>query len=164
MSLSLEQKSLYLILYDRTQVERSIALTLSEKELKEFKIAVFQEIEGLTDRMDRGELSEEDIVCSFDSLCSRFGVSFGQAQKPINVILKHHFYITQSRDARTKATLHCPIDSVVLGELGRRDLCLARLARDAYLAAQKEVEDRGATRLDFDRVYDEQNLRYWGIL
>jgi len=164
MSLSLEQKSLYLILFDRTQIARSVAKTLDEGKLREFKIAVFQKVNNLTERMDKGELSEEDIVDSIDSLCSQFGVSFGQSQKPINVMLKYHFYLTRRWDARSKTVLHCPIDSGVFDRLGEKGMSLASLDKNKYLELQKEIAEKGQTGLDFDRAYDAQNLQFWGIL
>lgn len=164
MSLSLEQKSLYLVPFDRTQIERSIAKTLNADELRDFKIAVFREVGKLTDRMDSGELSEEDIVDSVDALSSQFRVSAGHAQKPINVILKHHFYLTRGWDARTKTALHCPIDSVVFEKLGKRQMSLISLDMDKYLQLQSEIAEKGPARLDFDRALDEQNLQFWGIL
>lgn len=164
MTLSLEQKSLYLILFNATMIARSLGKTLSDDKLKEFKTAVFQKVDKLTDRMDRGELSDDDIVGSIDSLCSQFGVSFGQAQKPINVILKYHFYVTRSWDAKSKAVLHCPIDSFQLEKLARRGMSLARLDKNNYLKLQQEIAGKRQTRLDFDRAWDEQNLRSWGIL
>ena len=164
MNLSLEHKSLYLILFNATMIGRSPGKTLMEDELKQFKIAAFEEVDKLAGRMDKGEISEDDIMSSIDSLRARFRISFGQAQKPINVILKYHFYLTRSWDTKTKGVLHCPIDSVQLERLGKRGTSLARLDKDNYLELQAQIQTKGQTRIDFDRMWDELNLRSSGIL
>ncbi|MCD6531190.1 hypothetical protein J7K99_01945, partial [bacterium] len=67
--------------------------------------------------MEKSELTENNIIAAIESLSNEFGISFGQAQKPINVILKYHFYLTNGNDD-IKKELHCPIDSVILKKLG----------------------------------------------
>ena len=160
MTLSLEQKSLYRILFDRTGILRSVSRVLTDDEQKEFMHQVFHEVEKLTGAMDNGMLSNQDIIDSMDGLCAQFGVSFGQAQQPINVILKFHFYLTRSWDVRTKAALDCPVDRITQEHVGQRAVALGRLDKSRYLELQDQIAGKGQTRLDFDRVWDEQNLQF----
>lgn len=64
-------------------------------------------------RWRKSKLTEKDIIDAINSLVNEFGISFGQAQKPINVILQYHFYLANGGDA-IKKVLHCQIDSIIL--------------------------------------------------
>ena len=111
-----------------------------------------------------GQLTENDILDSIRSLSSEFGISLGQAQKPINVILKYHFYLTRSEDEQTKKVLYCPIDSVVLKDLLGRKLSLTLIDEKMYLAIQDLIQKHSKTRIDYDTVWDKQHLQEEGIL
>jgi len=162
MTLSLHQKSLYLMIYNATMISRSVGR--ADKNVRDFKISVFEELEKLTDKMDAGTLVEKNIIRSIDELRNEFEISFGQAQKPINVILKYHFYLTKSDESTIKDVLHCPIDSVILEELDRKKKSLSDIDKEEYLKIQKDIGDRGKTRIGFDTKWDEQNLREEGLL
>jgi len=165
MALTIYQKSVYLIIFNATMISRSVGKNIKRnKSLKDFKVRVFKELEILTSKMDTRILTEENIIDSINNLRNEFGISFGQAQKPINVILKYHFYLTKSNEDHIKKMLHCPIDSVILKKLGKSGISLTKIKKEKYLEIQKDIENRCDTKIAFDTQWDEQHLRDEGIL
>lgn len=169
MTLSIQQKSIYLILFNATMVMRSIGKRIKNKEKQlEFKKALFEEIEKLTRFMDKGKLVEMNILHSITILSKKFNISFGQAQKPINVILKYHFFLTENQNTGIKSALHCPLDSVVLKELKKyyKDLNLLSLEsmnQEAYVDLQEKIKSQTPTRIEFDIKWDKQHLEKVGL-
>lgn len=165
MTLTIYQKSVYLIIFNATMISRSVGKSLKgNKSIKDFKIRVFEKLNKLTDLMNTGRLTEDNILYSIKELCDEFQISFGQAQKPINVILKYHFYLTKSKDEDIKKILHCPIDSVVLKALNKRGIYLTRIDKEKYQEIQQEIQNRSPSRIEFDTRWDEQHLQEEGIL
>lgn len=166
MGLTLHQKSIYLVIFNATMISRSVGKTFNKDKtkLKNFKKRVFEEIAKLTKLMDKGKLTEDKILDSIENLTKEFKISFGQAQKPINVILKYHFYLTGCKDVKMKATLHCPLDSVILKKLGKSGKSLTKTSKKDYRELQKKIPKEFKHRIDFDNFWDEQNLRDAGIL
>jgi hypothetical protein len=164
MALTTYQKSIYLIILNATMILRSVGKNINKDKIKDFKVSLFKEIEILTNKMDKNTLTEKDIINSINELCKKFGISFGQAQKPINVILKYHFYLTKSNETSMKKVLHCPIDSLILKKLGKRGISLTKIDEAKYLEIQKEIGNRSNTRIEFDTLWDEQHLKDEGLL
>jgi hypothetical protein len=165
MALSLHHKSVYLIIFNATMISRSVGKTLKDSgKLKAFKVAVFRQIEKLTGKMEDASLTEDDIMTAIGKLNKGFGISFGQAQKPINVILKYHFYLTKCDDQRIKKVLHCPVDSVILKGLGKTGLSLSKIDKKDYIQVQQEIQQRSNTRIAFDDQWDKKHLKDEGIL
>jgi len=177
MPLTIYQKSLYLIILNTTMILRSIGKTfrerpeVNEEEIKKFKQKVFEEIETLTNLMNNGNLLEENILKSIKRLSEEFGISFGQAQKPINVILKYHFLLTRQENDPQKKELHSPIDSKNLRNINKSGLSLKRINEDKYLEIQSKIleiqqnrEGFNSARVDFDISWDRQNLEDEGLL
>ena len=165
MGLTIHQKSIYLIILNSTMILRSVGKSLKgRKTVKDFKIQVFKELNRLTSLMDKKKLKENQILSSIRRLSNKFKISFGQSQKPINVILKYHFYLTRSKDKHTRKILHCPIDSVILKALGIKGLPLTKINEKKYMEVQREIQALYPARIDFDTRWDEQHLREEGII
>ena len=166
MALTIYQKSVYLIIMNATMILRSVGKSLKgkSKTVKQFKIKVFKQIETLTNLMDNNQLTEENIVEAIDELSAEFEISFGQAQKPINVILKYHFYLSNNKNSVIKKLLHCPLDSIILSKLNEDNLPLTRINRQRYLEIQSNIQKHNPVRLDFDTQWDNQHLIDEGIL
>lgn len=146
-------------------ISRSVGKSLhGNKTVKDFKIKVFEKVDRLTQKIDTRTLTEDDIIDSISDLSKEFRISFGQAQKPINVILKCHFYLTKSSHNNIKKILHCPVDSKNLERLGRSGISLTKIKRKMYLELQRDIQKRCSTRIEFDTQWDEQHLRDNGIL
>ena len=165
MGLTIYQKSVYLIILNSTMILRSIGKSFQKDKnrLQKFKVEAFNKIMVLTDKMDRGELTEKDIEEAIDNLSEEFGISIGQSQKPINVILKYHFYLTRNNNKNIEETLHCPVDSTVLGQLKEGRTSLSRIDKGKYLEIQYKIKQKCNPRIKFDDSWDEQNLRKAGI-
>lgn len=170
MPFSLQQKSAYSILYNSTQIARSLGklryFKKNPRNLKTFKSDVFNEIEKLTKKIDSNKIKNDDIINSINTIHSRFskkGVSFGQVQKPINVILKFHFYLCTNKLDTTKKELDCPLDSTILGELGER-VTLINMDKSMYLQLQEKIllhkNNKYKTKIDVDEIYDKANLDF----
>ncbi len=171
MALTLQQKSAYLLIFNATMIARSIGGKIaSGKNLGDFKVRIFEEIEILTDKMDHGVLTEHEIIDSIDRITNEFGLIFGQAQKAINVILKFHFYLT-NRNEQMKRVLHCPIDSIILESVRKNGLHtiksgtrLTEVDKETYLAIQGALKRNTGCAIEFDTQWDEQHLRNNGLL
>lgn len=168
MALTIYQKSVYLIILNATMILRSVGKSLkaneSDKSVKDFKIKVFEKINKLTDLMDKRLLKENNILDSIKELSKEFPISFGQAQKPINVILKYHFYLTKNENAEVKKILYCPVDSIILRKFKKNKVFLTNIKEKEYLEIQREIEKVAPVRIKFDIKWDEQHLRDEGIL
>jgi hypothetical protein len=164
MKLDLIRKSLYLTVFNETMIMRSVGKRLHEPDAKKkFKKAVFDEIDRLTDLMDQGTITENEILKSIESISNGCKVSFGQAQKPINVLLKIHFYLGK-RDDRVAYELHCPLDSFVLGEKLHQHVSLRKMDKEQYMKAQDEIAQQYSPRIKLDEEWDRQHLRDEGLL
>jgi len=164
MALTIHQKSAYLIFFNATMISRSVGKNLKgNKTVKDFKIKVFEKVCMLTRKIDTATLAEDDIIDSINNLSKEFQISFGQAQKPINVILKCHFYLTKNSDNNIKKILHCPIDSFNLKRLGRGGIYLTKINKEMYLELQKDIQKRSGIKIEFDTEWDKQHLRSKGI-
>ncbi len=166
MALSIEQKSVYLSVLNSTMILRSIGRSLrSKSRVKEFKIRIFKETEILINKIENSILSENDILDSIDKFCDEFSISFGQAQKAINVVLKYHYYMYEDYlDAEIKSVLHCPLDSKILNKLGINNKPLTKIGKKEYLDIQNRIYLREPTKIDFDKIYDIEYLKDKGIL
>ena len=166
MALSLQQKSVYLILFNTTMISRSLGKTFDSRDrLKKFKGRVFKEIERLTDEIDKGVLVETNIVNSISKLSHEFNISFGQAQKPINVILKYHYYLSKILNNNIERALHCPLDSKIMKKIGVRGLSLAKMKKAKYFEIQRKIQGLipSEARITYDIRWDKDNLDGAGI-
>jgi hypothetical protein len=166
MPLTNEQKSAYLVILNATMILRSIGKTFKrdKEKLKNFKVKIFTEIQELIDKMEQGQLKEEDIISSIERISNKFNISFGQSQKAINVLLKYHYYMFEKYlNEQVKPALHCPLDSVILNKLGIKQ-SLTKIDRKEYLNIQQKISEIKSPRINFDREWDIHHLKEEGIL
>jgi len=166
MSLTTEQKSVYLVILNATMILRSIGKTFksNRRKLKAFKKKLFKEVGNLTSRMERNILKEKDIIASIERISKSSKISFGQSQKAINVLLKYHYYLYKRfLKNRVKAELHCPLDSVILDKLGIWE-SLTKIGKEEYLLIQQTILKKKFPRINFDKQWDMQHLQDEGIL
>lgn len=171
MSLTLQQKSVYSVIYNATQIARSLGkldyFKNNKDRQKEFKRAVFGTVESLAEKIDSGTITNKFIIIEIDKLLRKFKkseISFGQVQKPINVLLKFHFYLCTKQIPKVKKELDCPLDSVVMEELKCR-VSLAQMNKTQYLNIQTSIlsfeykNEKFKTKIDADVFYDLKNTK-----
>lgn len=169
MSLNIYQKSVYIGLFNSTMIGRSVGKMFKKehKIFKDFKLAILEESEDLICKMERKTLSEKDIIDILDKIAERFKISYGQAQKGINVILKYHYQLYKDLKKYNGEILHCPLDSNILAELGIKNLPLSKINKETYLFIQKRIEVEmvklSKIRLDLDEKYEKKYLARIGI-
>ena len=165
MSLNIYQKSLYVSLFNSTMIGRSVGKKFKReyKSFKDFKLAILEESENLICKMEKNNLAEKNIVDSLDKIVERFEISYGQAQKGINVILKYHYQLYKNLKKYNGKVLHCPLDSNILAELKIKNLPLSRINKKTYLSLQDKIANLSDTRVDFDERYDKQYLARIGL-
>jgi hypothetical protein len=167
MSLNIYQKSVYITLFNSTMIGRSVGKTLKvkNKSFKDFKLAVLKESNSLINKMEKNNLFEKDIIIILDKLVEVFEVSYGQAQKGINVILKYHYQLYKEFKNYNGNILHCPLDSNILTELGIKNLPLSRINKEMYLSIQKKISGLSNKRVNFDKKYENKYFkRFNGII
>ena len=163
MSLKTYQKSIYFILFNATMISRSVGKTIKgRKDMKYFKLRLFKKLDNLTTLMDNKKLTENNILKAIENLANEFCISFGQAQKAINVILKYHFYLTNNKNIQVKNALYCPLDSIILKALKKRKF-LTNINKEEYLEIQNEIAKRCFPRIDFDKIWEKQLLQKVGL-
>ncbi len=169
MPLTVQQKSVYHIIFNATMIARSISKNPNyngTQSINKFRQSTIETIEKLAESMSKGTLTDNMITDSIEDLKKKTKVSFGQAQKPLNVILKYHYYLTypKKRVRAIEQLLHCPIDSVVLKSLKYRATSLAKIKKKEYLKIQKMIEnDSPTTKIAFDSVWDNQHLNGYSV-
>ena len=165
MPLNIYQKSLYIGLFNSTMIGRSVGKIFKKehKSFKDFKLAILEESENLICKMEKKTLSEKDIIDSLDGIVERFKVSYGQAQKGINVILKYHYQLYKNLKKYNGKALHCPLDSNILAELKIKDLPLSKIDKEKYLSIQNKIANLSDIRVDFDEKYEKKYLARIGI-
>lgn len=156
------QLNLYIDVYRTTQIGRSIGKTMKDKDLyKRYKKALFSEIDTLCKKMDFKKLTNSDIRESIGKLSEKYDISFGQSQKAINVILKVHCKLYNRNNInQVKKELDCPLDSIVLKELGEKISLKKIIDKSAYCNYQDKIERRVEKyRIDFDDIYDKKHAK-----
>jgi hypothetical protein len=165
---SLHQKSAYLIILNATMILRSIGTTFKHnndgKTLKEYKICLFKILCEIFNLIESNEFNENVLRNSIIELANQFSISIGQSQKPINVILKFHYYLNNINNNDIKKQLDCPIDKIILKELGFTNLSLNAIDLEQYNKLQKIINERVQFRIDFDDIWDRQHLEAEGLL
>lgn len=143
---------------------RSIGKTINnKKKLANFKRNLFIVIESLINLMENKRLTDADIIDSISYLKSRFGISFGQTQKGINVVLKYHYRLNEGKFKSCASILHCPLDSVVMKSLGESKKSLNSVNKKKYVDLQLKILEMnkviGKYKIDYDDIWDIQNLK-----
>ena len=170
VNLTVEQKSVYLIILNASMVMRSVGKTLKDRKRQiAFKRTLHDAISSLMDAMKDRRFTNELLRGQISRLASDTGTSFGQAQKAINVILKYYYYLTPEIrcDPALEREFDCPVDSKIQDDLKLQRVPLSRLSLDVYEDIQNRIQKkmRSASRLSYDRrVWDEPMVREsgWG--
>ena len=158
MSLTITQKSLYIVIYNATMIGRSIGKSIGKNKLLSYKQALFLEVVALCKKMDNRTLTNRNIINSIEKLCKKHTISFGQSQKAINVILKNHCLLFDKNNIHSiKKELDCPLDSIVLKHLNIKS-SLTKMNKTNYVKIQDGIQKKFEYKIDLDNIWDEQNI------
>lgn len=164
--LTIYQKSLYLTVLNATMIARSLGQTIRQhdraRHIRMYKKRTFKELERLCYKMDHGTLRRGNILRSIEAIQTNLPISFGQAQKGLNVLLKCHYFLYHLHEP-VGSELDCPLDSVVLKSLGE-NISLSHMSRDDYLRLQHEISRIAVPRIKYDRQWDERHLMDEGLI
>jgi hypothetical protein len=175
MSLTIAQKSSFLLILNATMVFRSVGkyylaqnknITEEEKDekLKNFKRLVFDSADEIIGVLEKNiSIFDENFISKkIENVAINSGATIGQAQKAINVLLKNYFILSNKQNKTILEKLHCPIDSVVLNGLGyEKKTNLTKLNTiNEYNQIQKLIQNETHnTKIEFDNIWDLQHLK-----
>jgi hypothetical protein len=139
---------------------RSISKKWRKQRIIEFKKCVFNELDRLCRKMDNDTLTTRQIRNSIKRIDKIPNVSYGQAQKAINVILKYHYIIYHFGET-VGSRLDCPLDSFILKLLEENNIPLLKMNYNCYCRIQKKIQN---PRIDFDDNWDKAHLKRHQLL
>jgi hypothetical protein len=167
--------SIYLSILNATMILRSIGKTFKEngyknktkrkERIKEYRKVLFEILNTLVRKMDRKTLTEKEIIKNIEVIAKKFGISIGQSQKAINVILKCHYYLFHEKNKKLKRILHCPLDSIILKKISKKDSLTGIRSVNKYINLQEMIQrkEKGKAKIEFDIKWDKINLKEAGI-
>ena len=154
-------KNLYRQLLDSTLMKWSIW----PPHYNEYARETFDQFEKLLPSIANGALHNSDVRAAILAIKDKMDISYGQAQKGLNVFLKYHCYQFHPENLALLAELDCPVDSK-----NKKRLCIAWTSLRAtdeqeYLRIQDLVEKstNGRPRVEYDSEIDRQDLRKYGL-
>lgn len=149
---------LFIIEFNKaSQLDRSISNTKNPRKSKsEFRKALVDTCLALIKKMDEGALSNDEIRKKIKSLSEKYGVSYGQAQKVVNVCLKQYMFLT--RNYQCAKELDCPLDTTTMKgyKIAHSRMCAVN-AGD-YERYQGLFEKENGLRIFKDEAYDDQRI------
>lgn len=147
---------LFIIEFNRaSQLDRSISKNSNEPK-SGFRKALVKTCLALIKEMDDKTLSNVKIRKGIKNLSEKYGVSYGQAQKVINVCLKQYMFLTQKYEFATE--LDCPLDSTTMKgcHISHNKMCSVK--EDDYKNYQNLFEKQFALKVLKDEEYDKHRI------
>jgi hypothetical protein len=152
---------LLIIEYNKaSQLDRSLSKTkLSHKKKIEFRIRLLNISIKLMNMIDNGTLTNKIIRNKIRELKSiDKNISFGQAQKVLNVCLKQYCFIVNKLELIKE--LDCPLDTITMKGYGIKNNKMKNVNEDDYIKYQNNyfVQNNGI-RILKDCTYDENRIK-----
>ena len=160
---------LLIIEYNRaSQLDRSFAsIELSQEDKKKFRKKLLNSCFSLIKKVDEGILENQVIRDAIEEL-TKIGpnkrISFGQAQKVINVVLKQYCFITNKGNKQLRE-LDCPldkttmeVDSKIKKEHGIKHKQLKNVNIEDYKGYQNIFENEHGMKILRDCKYDRDRI------
>jgi len=156
-----KELKLFVIEFNKgAQLDRSLTKSNLTKEAKErFRKVLLSEIICLMDKVDNKSLKNADIIASIKKAKSvDRDISFGQAQKVINVALKQYCFITNQKETILKE-LDCPLDSTTMKGCKIKNNKMVSVLEEDYAKYQKLFAERhNGFKVLEDIKYDENRI------
>lgn len=146
---------LFIIEFNRaSQLDRSFSN--SHKPKSGFRMGLVKTCLDLISLVDAGTISNMEIRKKIRSLSQKYSVSYGQAQKVINVCLKQYVFLTQKFDCVKE--LDCPLDSTTMKgcHISHNKMCSVK--EDDYKNYQNLFDKQFALKVLKDEKYDKQRI------
>jgi len=151
---------LLIIEYNKaSQLDRSFSKTKLTKEKKKlFRKKLIENCIFLMKSIDDGSLTNKLIREKIKELKNiDDNISFGQAQKVINVSLKQYCFITMKENLLKE--LDCPLDSTTMKSYGIMNKNMIKVTEKDYLKYQDIFkEEFNGNRILKDCIYDENRI------
>jgi len=158
--LKMMELKLFIIEFNKaSQLDRSFSKSgvssetkiLFRKELLRLTLKLFAKVDSKT-------LLNKDIrdaILELKNLDKK--ISFGQAQKVINVALKQYCFI-KGVDDEILEELDCPLDSLSMKGQGIKNSKMINVEMEDYIQYQDKFREDGTLRILRDKVYDKQRV------
>jgi hypothetical protein len=151
---------LLIIEYNKaSQLDRSFSKTeLTEEKKKAFRKRLLELCVLLMNKIDDGTLTNLTIREKIKELKSiDTNISFGQAQKVVNVCLKQYCFITNNE--KMLYELDCPLDRTTMKSYNIPNDNMLNVNEKDYLDYQRKFEkENNGIRILKDKEYDEMRI------
>lgn len=137
------------------QLDRSISKN-SQKPMPGFRKELVNTCLTLMGKMDNDSLSNLEIRNRIDALSRKYAVSYGQAQKVVNVCLKQYMFLTRKYSCAQE--LDCPLDSTTMKGCKIKNKKMISVEADDYKSYQDSFEKENGLRIFKDEEYDKQRI------
>jgi F0F1-type ATP synthase gamma subunit len=155
-----KELKLFIIEFSRgSQIDRSFGKNISKETKKKFREALFNGIMLLMGKADDGSLKNADIFNTIKKIKNLDkDISFGQAQKVVNVVMKQYCFITD-KENRILKELDCPLDSTTMKGCKITNNNMKNVSENDYIEYQKRFEkEHDGIRILRDNRYDDLRI------
>lgn len=148
---------LFVIEFNRaSQLDRSISKN-PRKPSPGFRKALVDTCLSLIQEMDDNVLTSENIRAGIKKLSTKYNVSYGQAQKVVNVCLKQYMFLTKKYEFAS--VLDCPLDSTTMKGCKISHNKMNSVNANDYEKYQNLFNDEFELKILKDVKYDEQRIK-----
>ena len=137
-----------------SQLDRSFKRSNLCKEQKiEFRKELVKSCKRLLEKVDNNTLKNVHIrkeISNLEKIDKK--ISFGQAQKVINVCLKQYCFLMNK--SKLIKELDCPLDSTTMQDCGVNNKSMYNVEREDYIKYQKIFKKKSKVKIFRDIDYD----------
>lgn len=156
--LDMEYK-LFIIEFNKaSQLDRSFSKSgINKSEILKFRKYLVKYCIELMDRIDDCTITTKmirDKIRKLKELNSN--ISYGQAQKVINVCLKQYLFLTKNIECINQ--LDCPLDTITMKGYGIKNNRMINVTEEDYIKYQNIFEEKYIYRILKDLKYDKERI------
>ena len=156
--LDLEYKIFIIEFNKASQLDRSFSKSgLNKSDIIKFRKYLVKYCLELMDRIDDYSITTKmirDKIRKLKELNSN--ISYGQAQKVINVCLKQYLFLTKNIECISQ--LDCPLDTITMKGHGIKNNRMINVNEEDYIKYQNIFEKRYIFRILKDNKYDKERI------
>ena len=154
-----KELELFIIEFNKgSQLDRSFKRSnLGNEQKIEFRKELVKSCKKLIKRIDNDTLTNKHIRKEIDRLKNIDGnISYGQAQKVVNVCLKQYCFLMNKSDLIKE--LDCPLDSTTMKNCKIENDSMYNVEKEDYLEYQEIFKKQYGERIFRDIEYDELRI------